>query len=130
MDESEAAIAPLHHHGTGVEGEGFDKPDDVVISHDDIVPDRRVVVLRLVFARADSKCRGLSVKGIKAHSPRLDSTVAMTCHRSSSSFAAAPMAPSIIISLMAPFRNFFTAPVWEPCWRSSPGWRSPRESAR
>jgi hypothetical protein len=33
----------------------------------------------------------------------------MTCHRSSPSSAAAP----IVISLMAPFRNFFTAPVWE-----------------
>jgi len=37
----------------------------------------------------------------------------MTQHRSSPSFAAAPMAPSIITALMAPFRSFFTAPVWD-----------------
>jgi hypothetical protein len=60
----------------------------------------------------DSKCRGLIWKSIKDNSPRLDSTVAMTQHRSSPSSAAAPM-PPIIISLMAPFRSFFTAPVWE-----------------
>jgi hypothetical protein len=57
--------------------------------------------------------RSLGLKGVKAHSPRLDSTVAMTRHRPSSSFAAAPMAPSIITALMAPFRSFFTAPVWD-----------------
>jgi hypothetical protein len=60
----------------------------------------------------DSKCRGLIWKSIKDNSPRLDSTVAMTQHRSSPSSAAAPM-PPIIISLMAPFRSLFTAPVWE-----------------
>ena len=37
----------------------------------------------------------------------------MTCHRSSPSSAAAPILPPIVISLMAPFRSFFTAPVWE-----------------
>jgi hypothetical protein len=57
--------------------------------------------------------RSLGLKGVKARSPRLDSTVAMTRHRPSSSFAAAPMAPSIITALMAPFRSFFTAPVWD-----------------
>jgi hypothetical protein len=36
----------------------------------------------------------------------------MTQHHSSPSSAAAPM-PPIIISLMMPFRGFFTAPVWE-----------------
>src|ERR1035437_9394024 len=87
--------------------------DDVVISHDDIVPDRRIVVLRLASPRADSKCRGLIAKSIADNSPRLDSTVAMTCHRSSPSSAAAPILPPIVISLMAPFRSFFTAPVWE-----------------
>ena len=40
-------------------------------------------------------------------------TVAMTQHRSFPSSSAAPMLPPIIISLMAPFRSFFTAPVWE-----------------
>jgi hypothetical protein len=60
----------------------------------------------------DSKCRGLIWKSIKDNSPRLDSTVAMAQHRSSPSSATAPM-PPIIISLMAPFRSFFTAPVWE-----------------
>ena len=55
----------------------------------------------------------LGLKGVKARSLRLDSTVAMTRHRPSSSFAAAPMAPSIITALMAPFRSFFTAPVWD-----------------
>jgi hypothetical protein len=60
----------------------------------------------------DSKCRGLILKSIKDNSPRLDSTVAMTQHRSSPSSAAAPI-PPIIISLMTPFRGFFTAPVWE-----------------
>ena len=83
------------------------------LRHDDIVPDRRVVVLRLAFDRADSKCRGLIAKSIADNSPRLDSTVAMTRHRSSSSSAAAPILPPIVISLMAPFRSFFTAPVWE-----------------
>jgi len=75
--------------------------------------DRRAAVLVLVSDGTDSKCRSLSLKGVKAHSPRLDSTVAMTRHRPSSSFAAAPMAPSIITALMAPFRSFFAAPVWE-----------------
>ncbi len=37
----------------------------------------------------------------------------MTRHRFSLSSAAAPILPPIIISLMAPFRGFFTAPVWE-----------------
>jgi hypothetical protein len=37
----------------------------------------------------------------------------MTQHHSSTPFAAAPSAPSIITSLMAPFRGFFTAPVWD-----------------
>ena len=37
----------------------------------------------------------------------------MTRHRSSPSSAAAPILPPIVISLMAPFRSFFTAPVWE-----------------
>ena len=37
----------------------------------------------------------------------------MTCHRSSPSSAAAPILPPIVISLMAPFQSFFTAPVWE-----------------
>ena len=113
MNEREAAIASFHHHGTGVEVKGFDKLYDVVISHDDIVPDRRIVVLRLASPRADSKCRGLIAKSIADNSPRLDSTVAMTCHRSSPSSAAAPILPPIVISLMAPFRSFFTAPVWE-----------------
>src|ERR1019366_10420656 len=45
MNEREAAIAPFDRHGTGVEIEGFDKLDDVVISHAAIVPDRRVAVL-------------------------------------------------------------------------------------
>ena len=109
MNEREAAIASFHHHGTGVEVKGFDKLYDVVISHDDIVPDRRIVVLRLASPRADSKCRGLIAKSIADNSPRLDSTVAMTCHRSSPSSAAAPILPPIVISLMAPFRSFFTA---------------------
>ena len=113
MNEREAAIASFHHHGTGVEVKGFDKLYDVVISHDDIVPDRRIVVLRLASPRADSKCRGLIAKSIADNSPRLDSTVAMTCHRSSPSSTAAPILPPIVISLMAPFRSFFTAPVWE-----------------
>jgi hypothetical protein len=77
------------------------------------VPDRRIVVLRLASPRADSKCRGLIAKSIADNSPRLDSTVAMICHRSSPSSAAAPILPPIVISLMAPFRSFFTAPVWE-----------------
>jgi DDE superfamily endonuclease len=67
----------------------------------------------LASHRADSKCRGLIVKSIEDNSPRLDSTVAMTRHRSSPSSAAAPILPPIVISLMAPFRSFFTAPVWE-----------------
>jgi hypothetical protein len=37
----------------------------------------------------------------------------MTRHRSSSSSAAAPILPLIVISLMAPFQSFFTTPVWE-----------------
>jgi len=45
----------------------------------------------------------------KDNSLRLDSTIAMTQHHSSPS-SAAPM-PPIIISLMMPFRGFFTAPV-------------------
>jgi hypothetical protein len=64
MNEREAAIAWFHHHGTGVEIKGFDKLYDVVITHDDIVPDRRVVVLRLASDRADSKCRGLIAQSI------------------------------------------------------------------
>jgi hypothetical protein len=59
------------------------------------VPDRRIVVLRLASPRADSKCRGLIAKSIADNSPRLDSTVAMTCHRSSPSSAAAPILPPI-----------------------------------
>src|SRR5208283_1033188 len=113
MDEGEAAIAPLRHDGACVEGEVFDELDDVVVGHDAIVVDRRGAVLVLVSGRTESKCRSLALKGVKARSPRLDSTVAMTRHHPSSSFAAAPMAPSIIIALMAPFRSFFTAPVWD-----------------
>src|ERR1019366_6206461 len=67
----------------------------------------------LASNRADSKCRGLIAKSIEDNSRRLDSTFAMTRHRSSSSSAAAPMLPPIVIALMAPFRSFFTAPVWE-----------------
>jgi hypothetical protein len=33
MDEREAAIAPLRHNGACVEVEGFDKVDNVVVSH-------------------------------------------------------------------------------------------------
>jgi len=113
MDEREAAIAPLHHDGARVEGEVLDELDDLVIGHDAIVVDRRGAVLVLVSGGTDSKCRNLGLNRVKAHSPRLDSTVAMTRHRPSSSFAAAPIAPSIIIALMAPFRSFFTAPVWD-----------------
>jgi hypothetical protein len=49
MNGREAAIAPFHHNGTGVKLKGFDKLNDVVIRHCHraIVPDRRVVVLRL-----------------------------------------------------------------------------------
>jgi hypothetical protein len=65
------------------------------IGHDAIVVDRRGAVLVLVSGGTDSKCRNLGLKGVKAHSSRLDSTVAMTRHRPSSSLAAAPMAPSI-----------------------------------
>ena len=72
MNEREAAIASFHHHGSGVEIKGFDKLYDVVITHDDIVPDRRVVVLRLALHRADLKCRGLIAKSIADNSPRLD----------------------------------------------------------
>ena len=93
--------------------EVLDELDDVVIGHDAIVVDQRGAVLVLVSGRTQSKCRSLGLKGVKAHSPRLDSTVAMTRHCPCSSFAAAPMAPSIIIALMAPFRSFFTAPVWD-----------------
>jgi hypothetical protein len=59
MNEREAAIASFDHYGTSVELKDFDKLDDVVIRHDDIVPDRRVVVLRLAAHGADSKCCGL-----------------------------------------------------------------------
>jgi len=78
-----------------------------------MVTDRRTPVVGLAARGADSKCRGLIVEDIKDNSTRLDSNVAMTQHRPpSSSTATAPM-PPIIISLMAPFRSFFTAPVWE-----------------
>lgn len=78
-----------------------------------MVTDRRTPVVGLAARGADSKCRGLIVEDIKDNSTRLDSNVAMTQHRSpSSSTVTAPM-PPIIISLMAPFRSFFTAPVWE-----------------
>jgi hypothetical protein len=78
-----------------------------------MVTDRRTTVVGLAPRGADSKCRGLIFEDIKDNSTRLDSNVAMTQHRSpSSSTVAAPM-PPIIISLMAPFRSFFTAPVWE-----------------
>jgi hypothetical protein len=50
--------------GPLVEIKGFDKLYDVLITHDDIVPDRRVVVLRLASHRADSKCRGLIAQSI------------------------------------------------------------------
>ena len=112
MNEREAAMAPFHRHGTGVEFEVFDEPNDVVVRHRAIVTDRRATVLVLASSGPDSKCRGLIVKSLKDNSPRLDSTIAMTQHRSSPSSAAAPM-PPIIISLMSPFRRFFTAPVWE-----------------
>ena len=83
------------------------------IGHDAIVVDRRGAVLVLVSGGTDTKCRNLGLKGVKAHSSRLDSTVAMTRHRPSSSLAAAPMAPSIITALRAPFRSSFTAAVWD-----------------
>jgi hypothetical protein len=67
----------------------------------------------LVWSKADSKCRGLILKNVKDNSPQLDSNVAMTHHRSSSSSAPAVSMPPIIISLMAPFQSFFTAPVWQ-----------------
>lgn len=113
MDEREAAIAPLHGHVTCVEIEVFDEVDNVVVGHGAIVLDWRAAVLALVSNGTDSKCRSLILASIEDNSPRLDSTVAMTQRRSSPSSAAAQMPPSIITSLMAPFRGFFTAPVWE-----------------
>jgi hypothetical protein len=45
---------------------------------------------------------------------RFDSTDAMTKHRPrSSSPAKASLAPPALVSLMAAFRDFFTAPVWD-----------------
>jgi len=74
MNKREAVITSFHRHGTGVEIKGFDKMDNVVISHDDIVPDRRVVVLVWPRTRADSKCRGLIAQSIEDKSWRFDST--------------------------------------------------------
>jgi hypothetical protein len=73
----------------------------------------RATVLGLASNKTDSKCRGLILKNVKDNSPRLDSNVAMTKHCSSSAFGPAASMPSIIISLMMPFRCFFTAPVWQ-----------------
>ena len=75
-----------------------------------MVLDRRAAVLVQITDRTESKCRSLSLKSIKAGRRRLDSTVVMTQHRSSPSFVATPMAPSIITALI---RSFFTAPVWD-----------------
>jgi len=75
--------------------------------------DRRATVFFRACDDPDSKCRNLILKSIKDNSPRLDSTVAMTQRRSSSSSSVAPMLPPTIISLMTPFRSFFSAPVWE-----------------
>ena len=74
MNEGEAAIAPLHSHGTSVEFEVFDELDDVVVRqcHRAIVTDRRGTVLVLVPSGPDSKCRGLIVKSIKDNSPQLE----------------------------------------------------------
>src|SRR5260370_17372892 len=47
-------------------------------------------------------------------SARLDPTEAMPSHRSASpSPAAAPLVPPTLVPLMAAFRGFFTAPVWD-----------------
>ena len=89
MNEREAAIAPFHRHGTGVEFEVFDAPNDVVVRYRPraIVTDRHATVLVLAPSGPDSKCRGLILKSIKDNSPQLNSTVAMTQHRSSHSSA-------------------------------------------
>ena len=115
MNECEAAIASFHSHGTGAEFEAFDERNDVVVRHRHcaIMTDRRATVLVRACRDPDSKCRRRILKSINDNSARLDSTVAMTQHRSFPSSSAAPMLPPIVISLMAPFRSFFTAPVWE-----------------
>jgi hypothetical protein len=63
---------------------------------------------------ADSKCRGRARTCLKEERRRLDSTQAMTEHRSPSpSPAAASLVPPILVSFMAAFRGFFSAPVWD-----------------
>jgi hypothetical protein len=87
MNECEAAIAPFHSRGTGIEFEVFDEPNDVVVLHGHcaIMTDRRAIVLVWASRDPDSKCRSLILKSINDNSSRLDSTVAMTQHRSSAS---------------------------------------------
>ena len=64
MDQREAAIAPLHSHGTCVEFEVFDEPNDVVVVHRHcaILMDRRATVFVKACGDPDSKCRNLSLK--------------------------------------------------------------------
>jgi hypothetical protein len=49
MNEREAAIAPFHRHGTGVEFEVFDEPNDVIVlqAHRAMVTDWRTTVVGL-----------------------------------------------------------------------------------
>jgi hypothetical protein len=47
------------------------------------------------------------------NSPQRDSNLAMTKHHRARESAAAKAVPPVVASLMKPFRQFFTAPVWD-----------------
>jgi hypothetical protein len=77
------------------------------------VADRAAVVFVRAFVSPDSKCRELSLQNSDDNFSQRDSNLAMTQHRLSPTFAATKALPPVVASLMKPFREFFTAPVWE-----------------
>jgi len=100
---------------TGVEIEGFDKLDDVVISHAALC--RIGAWLSVCLDRADSKCRGLIAKSIADNSR---ATRFYLCDDRIAPFLirAAPYGLPPIVMRDGAF-GAFTAPGWEHCWCSS-----------
>ena len=112
VNEREAAIAPLRGQRAGVEPEGFDLVDDFLIGHRVIVADSVAAVSGQLLVQPDSKCRKPLTLNANDNSSQGDSNLAMTQHHRPHESVATEALPPVLTSLMKPFREFFTAPVW------------------
>jgi len=112
VNEREAAIAPLGRQRTGAEVEGFDLVDDFIIGHRVIVADSVAAVSGQLLVQPDSKCRKPLTLNANDNSSQRDSNLAMTRHHRPHESSATQALPPVLTSLMKPFREFFTAPVW------------------